>query len=95
MSFLQFGGQLPTPVGVVPIPKGEQRVVDTDPCHQREKGLVPIPTPQGEIMLSILTLWKASSGLLLLTGSPKVTQKTRLAMLCVLPLGKQKLMLPR
>ena len=36
--------------GVVPILKGELRVLNTDPHHQREKGLVPIPTPQGEIM---------------------------------------------
>jgi len=50
MAFLQFGGQPPTPVGVVPIPKGELRVLNIDPHHQQEKGLVPVPTPQGEIM---------------------------------------------
>ena len=49
-SFLQFGVQPPTPAGVVLIPKGELRVVNIDPHHQREKGLVPVPTPQGEIM---------------------------------------------
>ena len=49
-SFLQFGNQPPTPAGVVPIPKGELQMINTDPHHQQEKGLVPIPTPQGEIM---------------------------------------------
>ena len=48
--FFQFGVQPPTPAGVVSIPKGELRVVNTDPHHQRKKGLIPIPTPQGEIM---------------------------------------------
>ena len=49
-SFLQFGNQPPTPAGVVPIPKGELRMINTDPHHQQEKGLVPVPTPQGAIM---------------------------------------------
>ena len=48
-SFLQFGKQPLAPSGVVPIPKGELRMINTDPHHQ-EKGLVPVPTPQGEIM---------------------------------------------
>ena len=47
-SFLQFRKQPPAPSGVVPIPKGELRMINTDPHHQQEKGL--IPTPQGEIM---------------------------------------------
>ena len=50
-SFLQFGVQPPTLARVVPIPKGELRVLNTDPHHQREKSLVSIPTPQKEIML--------------------------------------------
>ena len=49
-SFLQFGKQPPAPSRVVPIPKGELRMINTDPHHQQEKGVVPIPTPQGEIM---------------------------------------------
>ena len=49
-SVLQFGKQPPTPSGVVPIPKGELRVVNTDPHQQQEKGLVPVPTPRGKIM---------------------------------------------
>ena len=49
-SFLQFGRQPPTPSGVVPVPRGEIRVVNTDPHQQQEKGLVPVPTPRGEIM---------------------------------------------
>jgi len=50
MSFLQFGVQPPTPDGVISIPKGELRVVNKDPHHQWEKGLIPIPTPQEEII---------------------------------------------
>ena len=50
MSFLQFRNQPPTPAGVVPISKGELRMINTDPHHQQEKGLVLVPTPQGEIM---------------------------------------------
>jgi len=38
------------PAGVASIPKGELRVVNTDPHYQREEGIVPIFTPQGEIM---------------------------------------------
>jgi len=49
-SFLQFGNQPPAPAGVVPIPKGELRMINTDSYHQQEKGLIPILTPQGEIM---------------------------------------------
>jgi len=49
-SFLQFGNQHPTPARVVPILKGELRMINTNPHHQQEKGLMPIPTPQGEII---------------------------------------------
>ena len=48
-SFLQFGVQPPIPTGVFFIPKGKLGVVNIDLHHQREKGPVPIPTPQGEI----------------------------------------------
>ena len=48
---LQFGWHLPlAPISVVPIPKGELRVINADLHHQEEKGLVPVLTPQGEIM---------------------------------------------
>ena len=50
ISFLQFGNQPPTPVGVVPILKEELRMINTDPHHPQEKGLVSIPISQGEIM---------------------------------------------
>ena len=33
---------------MVPIPKGELRVINIDPHNQREKGLIHVPTPQGE-----------------------------------------------
>jgi len=36
---------------VVPIPKGELRVINTDPYNQREKGFIHVPTPQGEIVM--------------------------------------------
>ena len=49
-SFLQFRKQPPAPPGVVPIPKGELRMINTDPHHQQEKGPVPVATPQGGIM---------------------------------------------
>ena len=39
------------PAKVVPIPKGELKLVNTNPHHQQEKGLVPISTPYGE------TIW--------------------------------------
>ena len=48
---LQFGQDLPpVPTGVVPIPKGELRVINTDPTTKKEKGLVPILTSQGGVM---------------------------------------------
>jgi len=93
-SFLQFGNQPPTPAGVVPIPKGEPRMINTDPHHQQEKGLVPFPTPQGEIIWVHLDLVKGQRGLLLPTGSRKARQKLRLAMWYALPPGKQRLMFP-
>jgi len=51
ISPIQFGQNLPlTPTGVVPIPKGELRVISTDPHNHREKGLIPVRSPQGETM---------------------------------------------
>ena len=50
MSFLQFRVQSLTPAGVVPIPRGELRIINIDPHHQREKGLIAVSAPQGEIM---------------------------------------------
>ena len=51
-SPIQFDRDLlQTPTRVVPIPKGELRVVNTDPQNQKEKDLIPIPTSQGE------TIW--------------------------------------
>jgi len=35
---------------VVPIPKGELRVINTDPHNWRGEGLIAIPTPPGETM---------------------------------------------
>ena len=51
ISSIQFGRDLPlAPTGVVLIPKGELRVVNTDSHKQKEKGLVHVPTPRGETM---------------------------------------------
>ena len=50
-SPIQFGQNFPlAPTGVVPIPKRKLRVINTDPHNQREKGLLPVPTPQGEMV---------------------------------------------
>jgi len=51
MISLQFGRDLVSvPARVLPIPKRELKVVNIDPHHKEEKGLVPIPTAHGEIM---------------------------------------------
>ena len=78
--FLQFGVQLLTQAGVVPIPKRELRVVNTDPHHQQEKDLIHVSTLKERLYGFILTSWKASSGLLLPAGSPGGKQKLHLAM---------------
>ena len=92
-SFLQFGVQPPTPAGVVPIPKGEL-MINIDPHHQREKGLVPVLTPQGEIMWVHPDLMEGQQWILLLTGSPEAKQKLRLTMWLVLLPGKGRPMSP-
>ena len=85
-SFLQLRNQPPTLAGVVPIPKGELRMVNTDPHHQQEKGLVPVPTPQGESMWVHPDLVEGQQWVTLPTGSPKAKQELRLAMwLCLFP----------
>jgi len=38
------------PTEMVPIPKGELRVIITDPHNKKEKGLITILSPEGEIM---------------------------------------------
>ena len=46
ISPIQFRWNLlQAPTGVVPIPKGELRVINTDSHNQKEKGLIPVPTP--------------------------------------------------
>ena len=51
MTSLQFGKELPSvPAGVIPIPKGGLKLVNTDPHNKKEKGLDPILTPREEIM---------------------------------------------
>jgi len=52
-SFFQFENQPPAPAEVVPILKGELKMINTDQHHQQEKGLVRIPTPQGELWVHL------------------------------------------
>jgi len=49
-SFSSVQGPASNASRVVFILKGELKVLNTDPHQQRVKGLVPVPTPQGEIM---------------------------------------------
>ena len=45
-SPIQFGRDLPlAPTGVVPFPKRKLREINTDPHNQRDKCLIPVPTP--------------------------------------------------
>ena len=63
MTSLQCGKEiLSVPVGVVPIPKGELRVINTDPHNKMGKGLIPIPTPRGEIMWVYPDIIKGNNG---------------------------------
>jgi len=51
MTSLQFGKDLPlVPTGVVPIPTGELRVINTNPHHQEEKGFCPCPYSLRRVM---------------------------------------------
>jgi len=60
---LQFGKELlSVPAGVVPVSKGELRVINTDPHNKMGKGLFPIPTPRGEIMCVYPDIIKGNNG---------------------------------
>ena len=94
-SFLQFGVQPPTPVGVVPIPKGELKVVNIDPHHQRKKGLVPIPTHQGEIMWVHSDLVEGQQWTTVTNRKSRGKAKASPCNVYVHPPEKQKPMFPR
>jgi len=50
-SPIQFGWDLQlVSIRVVPILKGQLRVVNTNPHNQKEKCLISVPTPRGETM---------------------------------------------
>ena len=66
----------------------KRRVINTDPHHQREKGPISVPTPQGEIMWVHPDLMESQQWTTLPTGSPKVKKKLHLVMWCVLSPGK-------
>ena len=54
MVTMRFGKDLPEVVvidGVMPIPRATMRIVNNDPRHQKEKGMVQFTTPSGQ------TLW--------------------------------------
>jgi hypothetical protein len=38
------------PAGVAPIPTGELKIINSDPHRQKEKGLIHVSTPRGEVM---------------------------------------------
>ena len=51
MTTLQIGKKLPSVLaGMVSIPKGELRVINTDPYNKKDKGLVLVHTPREEII---------------------------------------------
>ena len=53
MVTLEFGKEFPSvpvPVGPVPIPRAEMRIINLDPHHQQDRGLVQYTTPSGQIM---------------------------------------------
>jgi len=51
ISPLQFSQDLPqAPTRVVPIPRGELRMININSHTQKEKSLVLVPTPRGETM---------------------------------------------
>jgi len=83
------------PAGVVRIPKGELRAVNTDPHHQQEKGLVPVPTPQGEIMWAHPDLVEGQQWTTVTSRKSRGKQKLHLLMWYVFPPGKQKPMSSR
>src|SRR3954466_9416967 len=49
-SCIQFGQSPPTPTAVYPIPAVKMRVINSDPHHQQEKGLVRTTIPRGGAM---------------------------------------------
>src|SRR3954462_3052667 len=49
-SCIQFVQSPPTPISVYPIPAVEMRVINSDPHHQQEKGLVRTTIPEGGAM---------------------------------------------
>ena len=62
-SPLQLSWDLPlAPTEVVPIPKGELRLINTVPHNQKEKDLVPVSTPRGETMWVHPNIVKANNG---------------------------------
>ena len=89
-SFLQFGVEPSTPAGVVPIPKGELRVVNTNSHHQQEKDLVPVPTQRG-VMWVHLNLVEGQQWTTVTNRKSMGKARLCLAIWCVFPLGKRKL----
>src|SRR4051812_23538415 len=49
-SCIRFGQSPPTPISVYPVPAVEMRVINSDPHHQQEKGLVRTTLPRDGAM---------------------------------------------
>jgi len=57
------------------MPKRKLRVINTDPHHQQEKGLVPVLTPQGETMWVHPDLVEGQQGTTVTNRMPEAKQK--------------------
>src|SRR3954462_2687686 len=66
-SYIQFGQSPPTPTAVYPIHAVKMKIINSDPHHQQEKGLVRTTLPGGGAMwihpdlLDEVTPWNAVS----------------------------------
>ena len=95
MTSLQFSRDLPLmSARVVFIPKVKLKVINTNPHYKKEKGLVPVLIPHGEIMWLIPILSKVSNGLLWLKRSPKAKLERLIAMWWVFLWEKLRRVLP-
>jgi hypothetical protein len=53
MVTVEFGQgfpKVPVPCGVVPVPRAEMRIINSDPHQQEKKGMVQYATPSGQSM---------------------------------------------
>jgi len=93
-SFLQFGRQPLTPSRVVPIPKGELRMISIDPTISKRRVLYLTSHLWGKLCQFILTLWMTSNRPLLPAEGPRGRRRFRPVMWFALLPEKQKSMFP-